>query len=231
VRGLVVLSIACALAACKGKPKHQEAPANAATPGSAATGERPNLVLPKGPGTPPDATKAPLTKAAIERMRGMTFDRFTTQNRGNDQSVVMVSTTVDHPKITITVQIVPCEDKCLPMDVAKWKDEPRTKEFLPKELQGAADTVFEVGATDLVGAPMIYTYQLGQKGGGEHGGASYSDMYALYFNDGHNEIRVYASYSGDLQESKDALAQLVPKSDLEHCAKAFLDVYAHAWNL
>ena len=203
-----------------------------AAPGSAMSGARPDLELPHGPGTPPDRTKGPLSADAIKRMRALSFPGFATEQRGVDQSIVMESVTYDHPKITATVQIRPCSDQCRPMKLDVWKDpklDTTLKEFLGQPLREASDTVWEVGDTELDGEPMIYTYQLGQAGGGAHGGSTYSDTYVLYWNDGHNEIRVVAAYTGDLQDTKEQMAQVVPKEDLEHVAKAFLDVYSHAW--
>jgi hypothetical protein len=225
--------VALALLGCKGKPQHREAPANSSTPVELGSnmGARPDLSLPHGPGTPPLRTTGPISQDAIKRMRAMTFDRFTTENRGHDQSIVMASETTDHPKITVTVQIRPCTDQCRPMQLDKWNDPsvaPTLKEFMAKPLRTAADLQFDIGNTELDGEPMIYTYQLGQTAG-ENGGATYTDAYVLYFNDGHNEIRAIAAYTGDPLGSKAALAERVPKDDLEHVAKAFVDVYTHAW--
>ena len=61
------------------------------------------------------------------------------------------------------------------------------------------------------------------------GGFSYTDAYFLYYNDGVNTIRVVAEYKDDPRETKEKMAEAVPKSDLENVARAFMDAYVHAW--
>ena len=60
------------------------------------------------------------------------------------------------------------------------------------------------------------------------GGYSFTDVYIAYYNDGVNQIRVAASYKDD-PTSKEELARLAPKGDLEALALSFLDVYTHEW--
>jgi hypothetical protein len=57
---------------------------------------------------------------------------------------------------------------------------------------------------------------------------AFSDAYALYYNDGVNQIRVVAEYKDDPTTREDMLA-IAPKEDLERLAKAFLAAYTHAW--
>jgi hypothetical protein len=61
------------------------------------------------------------------------------------------------------------------------------------------------------------------------GHLAFSHAYTLYYNDGQNQIRVVAEYKDDATDSKEAMAKLVPKDDLEAVAKAFADVYTQAW--
>ncbi len=227
---LLVLAALLAVPACKGKPKHQDPPANAVTPpapGSAGTDQHGDIHLPKGPGTPPKPTHGPLDEAAITRVMAMTFPRFSPDAKRNGSAVVVVQRTDDHPKLKATIQLHPCDGKCIPLELDKWKDRPDLKEFLYPDLKTAPDTTFEVGATELNGTPMIYTYQVGMLST-DHG-KFYSDTYVLYYNDGHNEARVVAAYADDLPLSREAMLKMAPKEDLEHLAKAFLDVYTQAW--
>jgi hypothetical protein len=226
------LSVLAALAACKGKPKHQEPPANVETAaGSATKGATaaPNLELPHGPGTPPDKTTKPLEGAALKKLTMLRFNGFLWNPGGNDKTVTIKHETETRPKIKATVTIEACNNDCAPMDLAKWKDKSEDlKQFLAPALKEAKDTTFEVGQTDLAGQPMIYTYQLGQAMKPDGGGA-YTDTYVLYYNDGVNKIRVVAAYTDDPKANKEDMAKDVPKADLEKVAKAFVDAYTHAW--
>jgi len=224
-----LLSLALA-PACKGKPKHQEAPTNVETAGSAkGPVAAPNLVLPHGPGTPPDKTTQPVDAKMLQKLAAMQFDGFLWKPGGNDKSITIKQETETRPKIKASITISSCNNDCLPMDLAKWKDKTEDlKEFLAPALKEANDTVFEVGETQLVGAKMIFTYQLGQSFKKEGGGA-YTDAYVLYYNDGINKIRVMAAYTDDPKMNKEDMAKDVPKEDLEKVAKAFVDVYTHAW--
>jgi hypothetical protein len=225
----VILSLLALAVGCKGKPKHQNPPTNlAGGSGSSAPKTAPDIVLPAGPGTPPDKTTKPLDIEKLKKLSQMTFPGFQIEPRAASEKVLELrQKTEDHPKIWATVTIQPCFD-CVPMDLPKWKEKTDSlKLFLTDELKSAPDTVFEVGATDLHGAPMIYTYQLAQFAGSGHG--AYSHAYCLYYNDGINSIRVLAQYKDDPMATKEAMAQAVPRTDLENVAKAFVDVYTHAW--
>lgn len=224
-----LLSLALA-PACKGKPKHQEAPPNVETAGSAKGAvAAPNLVLPHGPGTPPDKTTQPLDAKTLQKLAAMQFDGFLWMPGGNDKTITVKHETETRPKIKVAITITSCKNDCWPMDLATWKaktDELR-QNLLPA-LREAKDTIFEVGQTDLHGTPMIYTYQLGQAFKPEGGGA-YTDSYDLYYNDGVNKIEAHAHYTDDPKMTKEDMAKDVPKEDLEKVAKAFVDVYTHAW--
>ena len=74
---------------------------------------------------------------------------------------------------------------------------------------------------------MIYVYQLGQSFGPD--GGTYSDAYALYYNDGVNEVRVVAEYKDDPLKTKADMARVAPQDQLAKIAMAFIDVYTQAW--
>jgi hypothetical protein len=226
-------------AACKGKPAHREPPANAiATTGSASgsDGKRaaPDLALPSGPGTPPLKTTRTLGRADYEKLQALEYPGFNKQPHGLNDTVMEVrQMTKDHPRLWATVTITPCgKDDCWPMDLDEWKKhEPDLKKLLGGLAEFPNDTVWEVGKTDLHGQTLIYTYQLGQHAGSGEGGGTFmfSDAYALYYNDGKNQIRVVAEYKDDPVKTKELMAQQAPKDDLALLAIAFLDAYTHAW--
>ena len=255
MRTLLSLASAFALViscwACKGKPEHQAPPANAAN-GSGGSGRAaPDIVLPHSNHSPIVKTTAKLDEATLHKLQDMKFEGFTPHAHGLNPAAGMMEIqerTRDHPAIWAVVTITSCDDKytmvtCLPMDLAQWKAEPRfgeLKAILPADLRAQSDTVFEVGSTVVEGATMIYTYQLGQSishpsqpgdtgSSFDPGGFSYTDAYFLYYNDGVNQIRVVAEYKDDPVKTKEMMAALTPKVDLEHVAAAFMDVYLHAW--
>jgi hypothetical protein len=232
VRILALFSVLALAAACKGKPKHQEPATSVETAAGSATkgaAPAPNLDLPKGPGTPPVKTTAPLGAPQFQKLGDMKFPGFLWNPKGNDKTLTVKQETETRPKIKATITVEPCNNDCLPMELPKWQEKTDSlKEFLAPALKDAKDTVFEVGQTDLYGQPMIYTYQLGQAMKPEGGGA-YTNAYVLYYNDGVNKIRVMAAYTDDPKMTKEDMAKDVPKEDLEKVAKAFVDVYTHAW--
>jgi hypothetical protein len=233
-----VLAIVAAAGACKRDlPAKQEPPANVATPSSptGSAGGGGMLALPHGPGTPPLKTAGPLDRATLEKIGEQTFPKFQRKPHGQSDTVVEVrQITEDFPRIMATITIENCNKKerpylppCHPMQLDQWKDEPRLKELLLDELQHLSDTVWETGMTDVAGAQVFYTYQLAVAPiVGGHGAISHA--YALYYNDGTNQIRVVAQFADDPVD-RETMVKKVPREDLTLVAKAFLDVYTHAW--
>ena len=231
------LATLIASGACsKGKPTYK-APAPSkveephATAGSGVTDRKGPLALPPMSGKPPVKTTKPLDVATITELARKTFPGFQIEVRGHtDNALELRQKTEDHPIFWATITIKPCSttEECMPMDVAKWQANTKvTKQFLPDVLQKAPDTKFEVGTVTLAGQPMIYVYQLGQSFSQE--GGSYSDAYALYYNDGVNEARVVAEYKDDPVRTKDDMARIAPEQELQRIAMAFMDVYTQAW--
>lgn len=229
------LVVTATLSGCKGKPTHREAPADP-TAGSAgpnagsgsAAGSAAAFEFPHGDGTPPKQTKGPLAEATRTKLRALTFPGFTAKVLETRPDVVTVEFHTDgRPKLKATIQIQPCDSKCLPMELAKWHHLEQLKEFVPDQLKTLSDTTFEVGETELNGAPMIDTYQVGMAQ--TSAGTVYSDTYVLYYNDGSNQIRVVGMYADNKPESREQMVKLTPKEDLEHLTKAFVDVYTQAW--
>jgi hypothetical protein len=230
VRNFLIAALLVTTAACKGKPEHRPPPQNAGSsaPPAGSGQVAPDLELPKGTGMPPVKTTAPITVEKMQELKNLTFPGFKAEMKQLDakQGFEVKHLTNDHPKIAATITLQPCFD-CLPMDLAKWKERTEAlKLFILPALKNQPDTEFEVGQTELNGAPMIYTYQLGYYMGPEGGG--YTNAYVLYWNDGVNQARVVADYKDD-PATKETMKKLVPKSDLENVAKAFMDTYTHAW--
>ena len=135
------------------------------------------------------------------------------------------------PTIATTITITPCFD-CPAMELAAWKArEASLRLLIGPELRDRPDTVWEMGQTELNGAPVIFTFQLGHHFGKDDNGnptAAFANAYALYFNDGTNQIRVVTEYKDDPVARED-LTLVAPREDLEKVARAFLDAYTQAW--
>jgi hypothetical protein len=237
---IVILSAALAIG-CKDKPKTQPTVGSGsqsiaegpATPGSHANPGH-VLKLPKATGTPPNKSTALLTKQQLEKMSTLEFPGFKRDLRHIDERTLELRyKTEERPKIMVTVTPSHCFN-CVPIELDKWKAKgDGLKTLLAPELRELSSTTFEVDQTELAGAKMIYTYQLGWIFGkdpqtDEQKGA-YSNAYALYYNDGKNMIRVVAEYKDDPPGSREAMIKLVPREDLEKTAKAFVDAFTHVW--
>jgi hypothetical protein len=186
------------------------------------------IVLPKSTKTPPVKTTTPVDQPRLEKLAAIDFDGFNKDKRRLEKTVLDIRyTTRARPKLAVTINVAPCFD-CKPMVDTEWKkDSEAMKQLLAEELRNRPDTVFEIATADLYGARVISQYQLGYFFGDE--GGAYSHAYALYFNDGVNFIRVVAEYKDDPPSSRQDMINLAPREDLEKLARAFLDVYTHAW--
>lgn len=243
MRTLVVSLSLVLVAACGGKKSEGTAngsgSAGSAGPvgsaGSAGSAAVPSnekqYTLPKGDGTPPKKTTAKLTDPDFKRMAEINHPPFNKRIR-NTQNGMDVRFTTERPKIGTTVTITPCFT-CPPMQLDKWKEREETdlKFLLGEELRGRPDTLWEMGSVDLHGQLLVYTYQVGHFFGKDDNGnpqAAYSNAYALYFNDGINQIRVVSEYQ-DAPVSREQMLAVAPKEDLAKVALAFMDFYTHAW--
>jgi hypothetical protein len=206
-------------------------PATGSGTGSGETaGKAINIKVPKGDGTPPKATTKTLAQIDFERMAALKFDGFDSAVR-NFSNQLDVRHSTPRPTLATTVTVAPCFD-CLPMELDKWKTkEAGLKMLLTESLRDRPDTTWEMGTTELNGQKLIYTYQFGHNYGKDESGnpeGAFSNAYAVYFNDGKNQIRVVAEYKDD-PLSREDLKAIAPKEDLEKLAKGFLDFYTHAW--
>ncbi|HEU0035996.1 MAG TPA: hypothetical protein VFQ53_35535 [Kofleriaceae bacterium] len=247
---IVVFLIAILAVACKDKPKTEPvanpqptgsgsqvapAPDRVPTPPTPPQAGPTTIELPKLSGKAPAATKTKLSKAQLEALSKIELKDFKRDVRKLEPSFLLVKQKIDsRPKITTEVTVLPCMD-CLPMQLDKWKAKADglKVQLLPPELREQPDTTFELGDTELAaGTKAIYAYLLGYHFGKDDTGnpaGAYANSYALYYNNGVNQIRVVASYSDDPLASKEDLVRAVPREQLEKIAKAVLDVYTQAW--
>jgi len=197
--------------------------------GSGGVGKGDAIKLPKSDGTPPKKTTTAIVQADVDRMAKLDWEGFQKTDRTSGKAFE-VRLTTSRPRLAVTVTVAPCFD-CVPMDLEKWKAKgDAMKGLLAEELRNLPDTVFELGKTELNGAPVIFTYQLGYQSGKDDNGpvGAYSNAYALFYNDNVNQIRVVAEYKDDWVAREDML-RIAPREDLEKLARAFLDAYPHAW--
>jgi hypothetical protein len=234
--GIVRVVLACLLVlGCKDKPKNQVATPAPPAPkvGSAAARPEPELRLPKPSGTPPVKTTKAIAPERLAALAKLDYPGFSKDvRRQDDRGLDIRYKTEARPRLAVTLSVHPCF-KCEAMVLEKWqKVKDGMRGLLAPELRDLPDTKFELGATALAGAPVIYTYQVAYLNGPDPSGAqssAYSDAYALYYNDGANMIRVVAEYKDDQPASRDDMLRLAPREDLERIALAFLDAYTHAW--
>lgn len=188
------------------------------------------ITLPKGDGTPAKKTAKALTPEEFEKLAAIEYPGFekVLLNKGNGVDVRHLT---QRPRLATTVTITPCFD-CVPMELDKWKaKEASLKGLLPDELRSLPDTIWEMGKIDVSGTPAVFTYQFAKSDGKDDMGnptGAFSNAYALYYNDGNNQIRVVAEYKDD-PATREQMLEIAPKEDLERLAKAFLDAYTHAW--
>jgi len=248
VRSVVLISIAVALAGCKGKPKHRPPPSNLGTvdPNGKATKspntEAPDIELPRGTGKPPVKTTEPLPLKKLLELQTHAWKGFQVAPHAinPEKGMEVQHITEDKPRITATVTIAPCSEQavlgpCKPMQLPLWQaDAAHLKMMIPDELR--SDAQFEVGLVKFHSTDLIYTFQLGLTNGtftkGSNAGMSYTAFtyaYILYFNDGVNQIRVVAEYKGDPPAAAADLSKIVPREDLENTAKGFFDAFTQLW--
>lgn len=233
MRTIVLASLASllAFAGCKDKPKHQAPPPNIGS-ASVPAGKKatPDLVLPRGDGTPPKKTTTPLTKADFERLSKIEYPGFDLDVRQvGDKVVELRYKTKDHPRLWAVVTIQPCLD-CIPMELDKWKAKTEELKVTLAGLKDEPDVTFEVGETNIASQRIMYTYQVGTGTHKDVGGDAFGFTNNLnaYYNDGVNQIKVVAAYKDD-PASKEELMKLAPKMDLLVLALGFLDAFTHQW--
>lgn len=198
--------------------------------GSAQASKPGTITLPKGDGTPAKKTAKALTPEEFEKLSTLEYPGFekVILNKGNGVDVRQITT---RPRLATTITITPCFD-CVPIDLDKWKaKEESLKQLLAEPLRKLPDTIWEMGKTEVAGTPVIFTYQFGRSDGKDAQGnpiMAFSNAYALYYNDGNNQIRVVAEYKDD-PATREQMLEIAPKEDLERLAKAFFDAYSHAW--
>lgn len=239
----LVVTLSLALLACGNKSSDKPATGSGSAVGSGsgsgvappgdrvvATGPAIPITLPKSDGTAPKQTTAKLTDADFDRLGKLDVPSFSKKVR-NQKDGLDVRFQTTRPRLTTTVAITPCFT-CPPMELAKWKErESDLKQLLGPDLRDRPDTTWEMGSVDLKGQTAVYTYQVGTLFGKDDQGqpkSSYTDAYALYYNDGVNQIRVVTEYQ-DSPVTREQMLTIAPKEDLAKIALAFLDYFTHQW--
>ena len=244
------LFAALAMLGCKGKPKHRPPPTNLtevdpkAKPSSSQPGNAaPDIVLPRGNGKPPVKTTEPLSLKTLLTIQQTTYKGFQNQPHAinPDRGTELTYLTEDKPRLAATITIAPCSEQavlgpCIPINLGTWTAKTADlKKMIPQELRDLPDTNFEVGSLKFHDTDIIYTFQLGQTGGVKSTGSAaglpyiaYTYAYILYYNDGHNQIRVVAEFKDD-GRPRDQMTSEVPRADLEGTATGFFDATTQLW--
>jgi hypothetical protein len=239
-----------AIAGCKGKPKHRPPPENLtqvdpnAKPSTTPSPNAPDIVLPHGDGSPPKPTTAPMSLDAMIAIQKATYKGFQTQRHAinAEKGSEVAYITEDHPRISTTVTIAACSDKavlgpCAPINLAAWTGRTaELKKMIPPDLRDLTETKFEVGTVKFHDTDLIFTFQLGAttgvKSSGSNAGMSYVEYtyaYILYYNDGHNQIRVVTELKDEANTPLDKMVAATPRGDLVATAQAFFDVTTQLW--
>lgn len=213
--------------------------------GSAAEPTPSVLVLPKLEGEEatkgPDKPGKPLTQADWAKLQDIKYVGFAHEQRALSEHLFDVRhTTEARPRLAVVVRMMHCSKKkdvpeeviCRAMAADAWKGRAdAVKAGLKGGLATDPKTVVEIGELDVGGGQKaIWQYNLGFNVGQEEQGAgAYTNQYIIHFNDGVNQMHVTAEYKDDPAKTMQDMLNLAPREDLAKIARAFFDVYSHAW--
>jgi hypothetical protein len=194
-----------------------------------------DITLPAPSGKPPKKSPV-LTAELADQIATRTFDDFSLEVTKGNAGVAIRQRAKTEPGMSVNIFLAPCSEtyKCRPMTVEAWKadQDKLEKALVDADLIKRPDTVFEIGATSIGGAPAIGIYQLGHYFGTDDNKnpvSSYSLAYSVFYNDGTNFLRVTVNYSDDPMGSIGQLQQQLPRPFMEKVALAFLDAYGQMW--
>jgi hypothetical protein len=194
-----------------------------------------DITLPALSGKPPNKS-AVLTAEVADQIATRTFDDFSLEVTKGNAGVAIRQRAKTAPGMSVNVFLAPCSEtyKCRPMTVEAWKaDEDKLKKALvDADLIKRPDSIFEIGATSIGGAPAISIYQAGHFFGTDDNKnpvSSYSLAYSIFYNDGTNFLRVTVNYSDDPMGSLAQMQQQLPRPFMTQVALAFLDAYGQMW--
>jgi hypothetical protein len=218
----LLLVLAIVVVGCKDKTTPETPKSGSVAHADADPTPPSRLRAPTLAGTPPVKT-TPLDASKIALLAKHDVDGWTRQVRLADAKGLEVQyTSIARPTLRVTVQAARCFD-CLPMKLDRWQAKSDAlRALIAPELRDRVDTTWELGITDLAGAPIVWTYHVA------FASPAFSTAATVYFNDGINMIRVVAE-SIDVPASRDAMVAAAPRDDLVHVAKAFLDDFVHVW--
>lgn len=205
--------------------------------GSARAAKRSTLdiQLPALSGKPPRKTTAPLDQATADRLVALRFDEFTIEMTPYRDSIAIRQRATLRPRMSVNIALGRCgaANPCRPMQLAAWRaDRAKLLLAVEPELRDRPDSVFEIEATSIGGAPAIEIYQAGQYFGTDASGngvGTYSHAVTLHYNDGVNFARVTASFADNARDTLQDMQDALPRPFLARTAMAFLDAYTQAW--
>lgn len=192
--------------------------------GSGAAEEGSVLTLPRPSGKPPAKTTQRITN--FTSLAALELGGFKKDVQATSPGLLVRHTTRERPRLAVKVSISACDGTCPGAPTR----EQIVADIRPP-LRDAADLAVEVGTTQVEGGAVAATvYKLGYASGDHNGPVTqYVHSYALYYNDGVNQLEVTTLYADDNLGSKAALLDAAPRAQLERIGKAAFDLYAQAW--
>ena len=221
VRHLVVapvcLTASLMFAGCKSNDKAPtpkpgpaaQTPTNPATDKPVTNGSASKPARPPGP---------PLDKAGRDAIAKLDFAGAKVDVMNDAGEVLMLAIEPTEPPRRVAQLRVGACLQCEPMDLANWtRDKAELMGYLPKELRGSPDTIFDVNQAIIDGETAIATYQAGVFA--DDTTFAVSHAYTLFWNNGVNQIVITAKDGGlPARISVAELQTRVPREQLEALA-------------
>lgn len=160
--------------------------------------------------SPPRRTTTSLDAAALAELATLEIPGWTKHVATTEGRLEVSYTRAGH---TVTVSVAPCFD-CPPMDLEAWRaKEPALQLLVPAEHRDQPGTRWELGAIELGGEPLVFTYH--------HAGGT--GAYALYWNDGTNQIRAV------VEAPAEPPGEPSSREELSELARTFVRAFTDRW--
>lgn len=232
MRWLPLLLVACQQSGTPPQTGSGSAPVPAAVNAKRSTLD---IKLPAPSGKPPKPTTAPMDQALADKLVALRFDEFTIEMTPYPDSISIRQRASLRPRMSVNIAIGRCGtiNVCRKMELPAWEaDKAKLKQAVDPALRDRPDSVFEIAASELAGAPVIVVYQAGQYFGPDENNnpvGSFSHAVTVHYNDGINFMRVIATFADNARNTLQEMQAALPRDFLERTAKAFLDAYGQAW--